>query len=58
MTGYISAADLAHLHKMTMNQVYVMACLNKWGRYREGGNGRVFYCLSDVAETMNRGEAE
>jgi len=56
MMGYIAAADVAAIYKITMNHVYVLACTHKWGRYRDG-HGHVHYLLDHVADTLNREDA-
>ena len=56
MIGYILASDVAHIYKITMNRVYVLACTHQWGRYRDA-QGRVRYRIQDVADTMDRDNA-
>jgi hypothetical protein len=51
MTGYITATDVAHIYKISLNHVYVLACTRRWGRYRDG-QGRVHYRLDHVADTL------
>ncbi len=51
MMGYIAASDVAHLYKISMNRVYVLACQNRWGRYRDD-LGHVHYRLDHVADTL------
>lgn len=55
MRGYISASDVAYLHQISLNYVYVLACTHQWGRYRDG-QGRVHYRLDHVADTLTRQE--
>ncbi len=52
MIGYITAADVAHIYKISLNHVYVLACTKRWGRYRDG-KGHVHYRIDDVADTLS-----
>ncbi len=56
MMGYITAADVAAIYKISLNHVYVLACTKRWGRYRDG-EGRVHYRLDHVADTLSREDA-
>ena len=57
MIGYILASDVAHIHKISLNHVYVLACTKRWGRYRDS-TGRVRYRIDDVAATFDKEESD